>query len=289
MRRIAIATSLREDVNLDPDASALLDALVDEGVEGSTCVWDDPSVNWNDFELTVIRSTWDYTRDRGGFLAWARAIEHLFNPYSIIEYSTDKHYLRDLDRRGHRIVPSTYCDVGEEPRFPPVAFVVKPTVGAGSIDAEKYTPQDHQRALAHVRRLHAGARDAMIQPYVSSIDDEGERALVFIDGEFSHAMTKGAMLNTAADARDALFRREQMSLASAESDAVTFAEAVLGEEEFRGLLYARVDLVKMPDGWAIMELELVEPSLFLGYDDRAPHRLARAIATRVDARNSKRE
>ena len=281
MRRIAIATSLSDDVNLDPDAELLLDALIDVGIEGSMCVWDDPSIQWNDFELTVIRSTWDYTRDREGFLAWAHGVERLLNPYPIIEYSTDKHYLSDLERRSHRIVPSTFCDVGEEPVFPNSGFVVKPTVGAGSIDADKYTRDDHEDALAHVRRLHASGRDAMVQPYVASIDDVGERALVFIDGNFSHSMTKGAMLNTGADDRDALFRREQMSVATAEADAVAFAEAVLSEEPFQGILYARVDLVKMAEGWAIMELEMVEPSLFLVYDDRAPRRLAEAISARL--------
>ena len=282
MRRIAIATSVSDDANLDPDAELLLDALSDVGIEGSMCVWDDRSVDWADFELTVIRSTWDYTRDLVGYLAWARGIEHLLNPYPIIEYSTDKHYLNDLAARSHRIVPTTFCDVGSEPVFPDGRFVVKPTVGAGSIDADQYGRDDHEKALAHVRRLHASGRDSMIQPYVTTIDDEGERALVFIDGAFSHALTKGAMLNTAADARDALFRREQMSAAIPEPDAVAFASAVLDGDEFRGILYARVDLVQMAGSWAVMELELVEPSLFLAYDERAPRRLAEAIRSRID-------
>lgn len=281
MRRIAIATSLSDDVYLDPDAELLLDALRDVGIEGSMCVWNDGSIIWDDFEITVIRSTWDYTRDRTGYLAWARGIERLLNPYPIIEYSTDKHYLRDLERRSYRIVPSTFCDVGEEPAFPDGPFVVKPTVGAGSIDADKYTRDDHVRAREHVRRLHSNGRDVMVQPYVASIDDDGERALVFIDGSFSHAMTKRAMLNTAADDRDALFRREQMSVATPEPDAVAFAGALLSEEPFRGLLYARVDLVRTAEGWAIMELELVEPSLFLAYDSDAPRRMAQAIAARL--------
>ena len=281
MRRIAIATSISDDVNLDPDAQLLLGALERAELEGSMCVWNDPSIDWPDFDLTVIRSTWDYTRDRDGYLAWARGIERLLNPYPIIEYSTDKHYLADLDARGHRIVPSSFCDVGEQPEIPGGRFVVKPTVGAGSIDAEQYGPGDHERAVAHVRALHASGRDAMIQPYIGSIDELGERALIFIDGAFSHAMTKGAMLNTAADDRDALFRREQMSRAEAEPDAVAFAEAVLSEEPFRDILYGRVDLVQVPQGWAIMELELVEPSLFLAYDDDAPRRLAAAIGARL--------
>jgi glutathione synthase/RimK-type ligase-like ATP-grasp enzyme len=282
VRRIAIATSVSDDVDLDPDAQILLEALAEVGVDASMCVWDDSSVDWARFELTVIRSTWDYTRDRDGYLAWARGIERLLNPYPVIEYSTDKHYLADLAQRSHRIVPSTFCDVGDDPVFPDGRFVVKPTVGAGSIDAEKYGPHDHEAARTHVRQLHASGRDAMIQPYVASIDDDGERALVFIDGQFSHALTKGAMLNTAPDERDALFRREQMSVAEAEPDAVAFAEAVLDEEMFRGILYGRVDLVKMAEGWAIMELELVEPSLFLAYDDEAPRRLANAIRARLD-------
>jgi glutathione synthase/RimK-type ligase-like ATP-grasp enzyme len=282
VRRIAIATSISDDVNLDPDAQLLLDALASVGLEASMCVWNDRSIDWASFDLTVIRSTWDYTRDREGYLAWARGIENLLNPYPIIEYSTDKHYLADLEARSHRIVATTFSDVGEEPAFPEGRFVVKPTVGAGSIDAEKYGPGDHDLAAAHVRALHASGRDAMIQPYIDSIDEDGERALVFIDGTFSHAMTKGAMLNTAADDRDALFRREQMSRAEAEPDAVAFGEAVLSEEPFRDILYARVDLVKVPEGWAIMELELVEPSLFLAYEESAPQRLAQAIRSRLD-------
>jgi glutathione synthase/RimK-type ligase-like ATP-grasp enzyme len=280
VRRVAVATSVSDEVNFDPDAQILLDALEGAGLEGSMCVWDDPTIEWASFDLTVIRSTRDYTRDRDEFLRWAHGIERLLNPYPIIEYSTDKHYLADLESRGHRIVATTFCDVGEEPTFPDGRFVVKPTVGAGSIDAEKYGPDDHEAAEAHVRRLHASARDAMIQPYIDSIDDAGERALVFIDGAFSHAMTKGAMLNTAADDRDAQFRRRQMSRAEAEADAVAFGEAVL-EDPFRDLLYARVDLVKVPEGWAIMELELVEPALFLAYEARAPRRLAEAIRTRL--------
>jgi glutathione synthase/RimK-type ligase-like ATP-grasp enzyme len=282
VRRVAIATSVSDDVNLDPDAELLLDALSDVGLDGAMCVWNDRAIEWNDYDLTVIRSTWDYTRDRPGYLRWARGVERLLNPYPIIEYSTDKHYLSDLAERSHRIVPSTFCDVDEEPHFPDGRFVVKPTVGAGSIDAEKYGDDDHEVAAAHVRDLHASGRDAMIQPYISSIDEDGERALVFIDGSFSHAMTKGAMLNTAPDDRDALFRREQMSVAHAEPDAVAFAEAVMNEKQFHGILYGRVDLVKMSDGWAIMELELVEPSLFLAYDESAPRRLAEAIHSRLD-------
>ena len=115
MRRIAIATSISDDVNLDPDVQILLDALLEVGIEGSMCVWNDRSVQWEDFELTVIRSTWDYTRDREGYLAWARGIERLFNPYPIIEYSTDKHYQHDLERLDEPQNPRLRCCTSHRP------------------------------------------------------------------------------------------------------------------------------------------------------------------------------
>ena len=279
MTRVAVVTC--EGVDVDPDSPLLLEALDDLGVSAELRVWDDPDVAWNDYDLVVVRSTWDYATRRDEFLAWARGVARLVNPYRVIEYSSDKHYLGDLARRGHAVVATTFVDVGETPTFPDVDFVVKPTVGAGSIDAERYDPTQVDVATEHVARLHGLGRDVMVQPYVDSVDEAGERALVFIDAEFSHAMTKGAMLNVAQDDRDTLFRREQMSRATPEDDAVAFASRVLEEFDADDLLYARVDLVRDADAWAIMELELVEPSLFLGYDEHAAQRLASAIARRL--------
>jgi glutathione synthase/RimK-type ligase-like ATP-grasp enzyme len=283
VRRVAIATSAGDDFDeeIDPDAELLRDALRDVDIDGQLCVWDDEGVSWGDYEIVVIRSTWDYTKDRAGFLAWARALPALFNPYSTIEYSTDKHYLDDLESRGYRIIPTSFCDVGATPEFPDSNFVVKPTVGAGSMDAEMYDVGDDVAAAEHVARLHDSGRDAMIQPYVASVDEVGERGLVFIDGVFSHAIRKNAMLHVDQLDRHSLFRLEQLTLADAEPAAVAFAQSLMSEDIFRGLLYGRVDLVQMPEGWAVMELELVEPSLFLSYRAEAAALLATAIRARL--------
>jgi glutathione synthase/RimK-type ligase-like ATP-grasp enzyme len=171
--------------------------------------------------------------------------------------------------------------VGETPDFPDGGFVVKPTVGAGSIDADKYDAEEHARAATHVARLHASGRDAMIQPYIASIDEVGERGLVFIDGRFSHAIRKNAMLHVDQVDRHSLFRAEQLTLVDAEPDALAFAENLMAEPLFNGLLYGRVDVVKVPEGWAVMELELVEPSLFLSYRSEAASELASAISDRL--------
>lgn len=283
MRRVAVATSAGDDFDeeIDPDAHLLRDALRDVDIEGQLCVWDDEAVAWNDYEMVVIRSTWDYTKDRAGFLQWARDLPVLFNPYSTIEYSTDKHYLNDLESQGYRIIPTSFCDVGATPEFPDSNFVVKPTVGAGSMDADMYDAGNVAAAAAHVARLHDTGRDAMIQPYVASVDEVGERGLVFIDGQFSHAIRKNAMLHVDQLDRHSLFRLEQLTLANAEPEAVAFAESLMAEPRFRDLLYGRVDLVQLPEGWAVMELELVEPSLFLSYRTEAAALLATAIRARL--------
>jgi len=276
---IAIVTC--EGENVDIDSPILLEALQNAGLDAALCIWDDVSVDWNSFNLTVLRSTWDYAPRRDEFLAWARNIPRLVNPYEVITYSTDKHYLADIAAKGHRIVASEFCDVGTAPKFPAGDFVVKPSVGAGSIDAERYSTDDHEVARQHVARLHAGGRDVLIQPYIDSVDEVGERALVYIDGTFSHAMTKGAMLNVTQLDRNALFRREQMEPAVGEPEALSVADGVLKDFGFDNLLYARVDLVKTDAGWAVMELELVEPSLFLSFYQPAAERLAQAIKRRI--------
>ena len=288
MSRVALATSrvalpgapaslvAHEDV----DMPLLVDALARLGVAATPQVWDDDAVDWESYDLVVVRSTWGYADSYPEFLAWARARERLINPYEVLEYSSDKHYLGDLARQGFPVVDSTYCEVGEAPRFPDATFVVKPAVGAGSIDAARFEASDALAAAEHVARLHASGRCALIQPYVTSIDANGERALVFLDGEFSHAMTKRAHLTVAPEHRDGAFRTRQMSRAAAEPDAVELA-ARLMSGRFADLAYGRVDLVRTPEGWQLMELELVEPALFLGYDESSPARAARAIARRI--------
>jgi glutathione synthase/RimK-type ligase-like ATP-grasp enzyme len=277
--RVAIATCAGEDV--DPDSRPLLDALAAQDVVGELARWDDPQVDWDRFDLVVIRSTWDYAPRRTQYLSWAKSVRRLANPYAAVAFSSDKHYLGELAARGHRVVPTFFCDVGVAPQFPDADFVVKPSVGAGSLDADRYGAHEVERATRHVAALHERGRDVLIQPYVSSVDEQGERALIFIDGAFSHAMTKAAMLNVVALDRHALYRRKQMSLAEAEPDAVALAGAVLDDFGFGGLLYARVDLVRVSGGWALMELELVEPSLFLTYHRDAAAAIAAAIARRL--------
>lgn len=278
MSRVAIVTCKGAD---DPDNPSLFAALAAAEVDASLVEWDDRSVDWGGFDLVVVRSTWNYPRRRDEFLAWTRAVPHLLNPPEVIEYSSDKHYLADLEARGLRVIPSRFCEVGEEPEFFDVDFVVKPCVGAGSLHVERYRPEESARAREHVAALHAEGRDALIQPYINSVDTLGERALIFVDGSYSHAMTKGAMLNVPQSERDFLYRREQMSLAEGEADAIAYATEVFTTLGYSDLLYARIDVVATIRGWLVMELELVEPSLSLTFHEAAAQALAAGIARRL--------
>jgi glutathione synthase/RimK-type ligase-like ATP-grasp enzyme len=276
--RVAIVTSRGVD---DPDNPRLFAALDALELTSDLVLWDDDAVRWDDYDLVVIRSTWDYSARRHEFLAWAGARSRLENPLAIIDYSSDKHYLADLEAHGLAIIPSHFCAVGETPEFFVGDFVVKPCVGAGSRNAMRYSERDVEAATRHVEELHGEGRDVLIQPYIHSVDTLGERGMVFIDGAFSHAMTKGALLNVPQDERDFLFRRAQMSTALAEADAILFAEEVLSTMGMSDLLYARVDLVATIRGWLVIELELVEPSLYLTYNDDAARKLAAAIDRRL--------
>lgn len=281
MSRLAIATC--RDLYVDEDTPLLLDALAAYSLSVDLVAWDDVDYDWSAADLVVIRSTWDYTARVEEYRTWVASLPRVLNSPALIIANTDKHYLADLARQGIATIPTTFADVGVVPLFPEGDFVVKPAVGAGSMNAARYSPDEHAAAADHVHALHAGGRDVLVQPYVTSVDTDGEFAYIYIDGSLSHVMRKGAMLNQPEDDRSQLFRAEQMSRALFDEAAGALAHRVLDTAGALDALYARVDMCRWHDEWVLMELELTEPSLFLTYDDRAAARLAAAVAARLGA------
>ena len=181
------------------------------------------------------------------------------------------------------VVPTLFTLPGQDPRLPDAAqLVVKPAISAGSQD----TIRHHHRARAetHARQLLAAGRVVMAQPYVPSVDHDGEIALVHLGGAFSHSVRKGPILQAPGTIfAEGLFAPEDISPRSAPRAAErAVAEQALAAVPGGPLLYARVDLVEGADGPLVLELELVEPSLFLGRAPGAAERLAAAIAARLD-------
>jgi glutathione synthase/RimK-type ligase-like ATP-grasp enzyme len=291
---VALATC-REFPLLDDEDRLLIPALAALGIGAAPAVWTDASIDWSAFDAVVIRETWDYSQDRPAFLGWTRAVgAHalLLNPGPVVEWNTDKRYLRTLAMQGMPVVPTAFVEPGDDPLAwqPPPGFadvVVKPAVSAGSRDTMRYAaagPLDAARA--HVGALLDAGRTVMIQPYLEAVDTIGETALVFVGGEFSHAIRKGPLLvrGVAADRVEGLFVQEQIDHREPTDDELEVAQRILACIPGGGtdVLYARVDLVPGPDGRPLLlELELTEPSLFLSHAAGAADRLAAAIAERL--------
>ncbi|MFU8852897.1 ATP-grasp domain-containing protein [Micromonospora sp. SL1-18] len=294
--RVALATcSALPD--LDPDDRLVLAPLAARGVAVEAVIWDDPAVDWSGYDLVVLRSPWDYALRRDEFVAWTQTVPSLVNPADVVAWNTDKRYLAELSAAGVPTVPTVWVEPGQTwaPPADSGEYVIKPAVSAGSQDTGRYDladPQHRELAGAHVRRLTAAGRVAMVQPYLSAVDTSGETALLFLAGPdgltFSHAIRKGPMLTGPDLGVAELYKKEQIDPRTALPDQLAVAErtvaAVPGGPD--RLLYARVDLIPGPDGAPVLvELELTEPSLFIGYADAAPDRLAAAITTHLARRS----
>ncbi|WP_214106367.1 ATP-grasp domain-containing protein [Acrocarpospora catenulata] len=255
----------------DDEREPVLAAWLGLGIEGAPARWDDPAVDWSSFDAAVVRSAWDYVDRRDEFLAWARRAEaatRLFNPASVLTWNTDKTYLRDL---GVPIVPTHWSSTG----LPDWAeYVVKPAISAGARDTIRTA--DRARAEAFAAELESQGRTVMIQPYLESVEHEGELSLHYFAGQFSHAVRRNPMLVPGlGDLGEA---NGKATLRDPDDDQFELAERVLGQVA-EDLLYARVDLVRMPDGEPVLiELELTEPYLYLAYELDAADMFARALA-----------
>lgn len=287
--RIALVTCATLP-DLDPDDRLVLEPLRALGVEVVAAVWDDAAVDWNSFDLAVVRSTWDYPARRAEFLDWTRTVPRLANPADVIAWNTDKRYLGELESAGVPVVPTRWLEAEGEKDLPVHGrHVLKPSVGAGSLDAAAFSLHDeHERRLAreHMARLMAAGQTVMVQPYLEEIETRGEIALIFLGGELSHAINKSAML--AGDhgmEAGGLYLKETIEARKPTQEEIHVAHATLaavpgGSDR---LTYARVDLVPDSSGHPmLMELELTEPSLFLAYSDDAAQKFAHVLAGQIE-------
>jgi O-ureido-D-serine cyclo-ligase len=286
---IALVTG-RPARGLDEDEPPLHLALQKLGCNVQIAEWDDTKVDWGSFDAALLRSAWDYAERVTEFLAWVeRATKQtrVLNPLPIVRWNTDKHYLADLSKAGVAIVPSTFIEPGHDPGEVVQKFlaahtqaevVVKPAIGAGSRDAERHKRASIDATVAHVKRLLAANRSVLLQPYLDRVDRDGETALMFFEGKFSHAIRKGALLPPGGAATRGLFATETITPRTPGSDEMKLAERVVAAIPFDTPLYARVDLIRDDKGApCLLELELTEPSLFFGYAAESADRFAAAV------------
>lgn len=263
----------------DQHAMAPLAAL---GWNTSVVAWRQTRVPWRDYSAVLIRSTWDYWDDVGGFLAVLDSIDNatrLANPLPLVRWNLAKTYLRELENKGIRIVPTLWperldaaslanlCD-----QLASDEVVIKPVVGANGVDAFRLARDLGREPWAQIT-ARVRQRRFMVQAFMPAILNEGEYSLMFFNGEFSHAILK-------VPARGEFRSQEERGAAI----HPVIPETALLHAARRALatiatpLYARIDMVRDPNNdFAVMEFELIEPSLYLRTDPDAPLRFARAV------------
>ncbi|OGQ23689.1 MAG: hypothetical protein A2138_00955 [Deltaproteobacteria bacterium RBG_16_71_12] len=290
--RVALATCA-ELPHLDGDDAPLVAALRRRGVEVSHPVWDAGDAPFLAAGLTVIRSTWDYTTNAAAFVAWAGRVDagsggRLCNPASVVRWNSHKGYLLELSAKGVPIVPTRLLPAGTSCDLVRLAreegwhggVVAKPAVSAGSRDSMMVTPAGLAYTQDYFDRL-LPTRDLLVQPFVPGIA-EGELSLIYLEHagalRFAHAVNK---VPADGDFRSQPEFRAEVRTATPPRAWRDAAERALSSVTER-LLYARVDLVAGDGGapW-LMELELIEPSLYLAWAAPSTETLADAIVERL--------
>ncbi|MCK6573055.1 hypothetical protein L6V77_18390 [Myxococcota bacterium] len=266
----------------EPDADEVLlqDAVRARGLVADVVPWDAaPAPPPEAYTLWVLRSPWNYHHHLDAFLAFAARVaarRTLLNPLHIVRWNARKTYLRDLKQRGVPVVPTAFVPRGGgDEALSAIArtcgwddVVVKPVVSGGSFGTRRFRAPEFDDGQAFLHDLTA-TREVMVQGYVPDVEGRGERAVVFIDGMLTHAVRKSRRL-----AGDDEAVSEALAIAD---DERALAELALRPYRDR-LLYGRVDMVRDAHGVPmVMELELLEPSLFLAQHPPALQRLADAI------------
>lgn len=277
---------------LSADDQLLLAPLAARGIRAVAAAWDDPAVAWDSYDALVMRSTWNYHTSFDDFLAWIDRVEAvgvpLWNPPTLLRWNASKTYLRDLAADGVDVVPTRW--VAEEARSELADVladagwsdaVVKPAVSASGYETwriaqSRLTPTEESR----FRKLAARPGGAMVQRFVPELTTHGEWSLMFIAGEYSHAVLKRP--------RAGDFRVQHEHGGSAEPLAppehVLRAAREITARVPGPWLYARVDGVEISGRFLLVELEMLEPSMFLGADAGAPERFATAIARGLESK-----
>ena len=279
--------------DLDEDLPPLASALRNAGAEVVVAEWDRPQ-DWSRFDIALLRSTWDYPQRLPEFFDWAGEVgtkTKLLNPLQVVKWSSDKHYLRDLVRADVPTVLTRFIEPGESAQWriaellsePGVdEFVVKPAIGAGSRDAQRFGPEEKDQAAEHAQRMLHEKRSVLLQPYLSRVDEYGETALIYFEGEFSHAIRKGPLLKRNEGPTQGLFARETITARVPDAAELRVGARAMQAMPFETPLYARVDVIRDENGEpVVLELEMIEPSLFFPFAGGSAERFAASVIRRA--------
>jgi glutathione synthase/RimK-type ligase-like ATP-grasp enzyme len=275
--RVATCTTLPE---VDPDEAPLAAALAAAGIDATLVAWDDPAADWLAPIPTILRSTWNYSLARDRFLAWCDRVDRtapLINPPAVVRANSHKRYLLELAARAVPTVPTVLIPQGGALGDTGATWdrlVIKPAIGAGSLGARVFDRADRDAAVAHAAEWSARG-DVLVQPYMASVETHGERSLIWIDGTFTHAIRKSPRFSGDAESVTG-----PHPIAVDERMVAEAALAPWGDT----ILYGRVDIARDAVGNpCVMELELIEPSLFFAKHPPSVERYIAGLTRRLRA------
>lgn len=278
-----------------------MEALTQRGLDARVAVWDDPAVDWRTAGLAVILTISDYALRRDEFWSWLATVPRVLNDRQVLQWSSDKHYLKELAERGMPTIETLWMEPHQHltkhqvhTRMPAGGdFVVKSAVSSNRHTTGRYTAVDARSrtaAIQHALDILAGGDAALIQRYLQSTDEYGEVSLVYFNGLLSHAVAKKAILHSVA-----LSQIPLGPTTTAMAHRVSEEERHLGEDvraalhagikDLTGrdhlLLYSRVDLIRHGDHLKVLEVNLMDVTLYLNEVEGALESFADAIAVRA--------
>lgn len=280
-RRVGLVTCLQMP-EVDDDEALLLAALRDAGLDATVLAWETAAPT--DAALWILRSPWNYHLQHRQFLAWldsVAAVGEVYNPPSIVKWNSDKAYLVELAECGLPVAPTVLLPKGSAVDLESLVatrgwaqWVIKPSISLGSFMTECFSLDQLQQAQRFADRALT-ERAMLVQPYLRAVEAYGERSLVCIGGEVCHAVRKSPRFSGGHEAvTPVTIADDERALAQEVLSVVAKLPGMPPDP----LLYARVDTVRGEDGRPLlMELELVEPSLFLRAHPQSLQRLVQEV------------
>ncbi len=275
------------DYNAEDENIVLGNILKDLGQDYRLEIWSDPQVDWTQFTHLLIKSPWDYFDRYPEFLVWCNYIKSLglkvFNDLDTILWNSDKKYLLDVQKKGFHIVPTFFLEKGKEPdleicfqQFDTDHLVIKPTVSGGSKNTLKLE-KNNWKTQKSIIDLFLESEDYMVQPFIEEIASVGEFSYLFFNGKFSHAVLKSAK---SGEFRVQHYFGGQVQQVRPLDEQLHYIQKIVNE--FAGdTLYARVDGVWIEGVFYLMELELIEPYLFLFTSETAKNNYRESVKWRL--------
>jgi len=273
--------------NLAADDLLFFAELQKQGAHPVPVIWNDPSANWKEFDGVVIRSCWDYHLKPNDFSRWLQQMEQelvrMWNPVPVLRDNMRKTYLKALQENGFTTVPTVFLEPGSHMKIAELlqqqgwpSAVVKPDISASSFRTRVVSQENAATEETFFQEL-LRASGVMVQPFLEEVAALGEWSFIFIDGEFSHAALKRPK---AGDFRVQDDFGGSQTLTTP-SNSLLHAATRFAETIPKPWLYARVDGVELNGTFTLMELELIEPSLFLSLEPQSAERFARAALRKI--------